>query len=340
MPAELPHVSTSSGLPPPRGVGGYLRHTWAVVRLLWAWRREQQGLDEALREAVLQRDDRLAALGEVAATDDAPALSAFRQTLEAVVAEAAAAALRREAATRAFSTAEVDCRADLDRHDDVVEAAREVLAPLERRLRDLKSRHDTLEQAASARAGQQRSQEARQSRLREAPPEEGEAEARQRTDELKAVQARLAELAEAAERDGAGLAELVEPMTTLHAEVATATQALEAARDARRAARVATDLHLAELGAAVRAAQNHEEALGRRRQAVLMDLGRATLERPDLQLAGRAEATGALERIDRLRVARSELDRERGELDLGPMRFTLLILGACLLALVLFIASR
>lgn len=287
------------------------------------------------------RDEQLAALGRAAASVDAPALSGFRQTLEAVEAEAADAVVRREAAAQALAVGEAEARDTQEQHDRLVEVAREALAPLERRLRELRTRQEALEQAASTRAGQRRNLETRLVRLQEKLADASlEAEGRRAlTDEQADASARLVELEQAALQDEPALAELAEPVAAVRAQVAQAALALEAARDGRRSARMATEARLAELAAALRGAQNHEEALTRRRQAVWVDLGHASLERPEIELAGRQEATAALEQIEQIRTTRTRLERDRAELDRGPMHRTLLAVGGGLLALLLIWAA-
>ncbi len=274
----------------------------------------------------------------MAASLDAPALSGFRQTLTAVEAEAAEAVTRRETAALALAAGESETRAGLEQHDGLVEAAREALVPLERRLRELRSRQEALEQAASTRAGQRRNLETRLARLHEklAEPSLDSEGRRVLAEEQTATETRLAELAEATRQDEPAQAELVEPVAALRAEVAQAADALEAARDARRVTRLSAEARLAELGAALRGAQNQEEALTRRRQAVLVDLGHASLERPELELTGRHEAAAAIDQIEQIRTTRARLERERTELDRRPMHRTLLAVGGVVLALLIW----
>lgn len=336
-PAPPPHVASAADLPAARGLVGHLQHTRAAVRLLWAWRRQLQDLDEALRDAVERRDARVAALGETtAALDPAPpALAGYFDTLQALASEAATATTEREAEAATLAALEQTCRDRLAEEDQRVDAAREVLSPLERRLRELRGRQTELEQAAADRATQRRNQEVRGTRIRErledATLEPAQREALEA--EGDAVAGRLAALAEGAGADEAALAELAGPVAALRAEVATAADALEAARESRRQARLDADERLARQRAVLRAAENAEQALTRRRQAVFVDLGLATLEQPDLDVPGRAAAAGALEHLDRLREARSRLDHERAALDRSAMYRTFLGAGGVVVAL-------
>ncbi|MEZ4465977.1 MAG: hypothetical protein R3F43_16310 [bacterium] len=334
-----PHVASAADLPAARGPMGHVRHAAAAVRLLWVWRRQLQELDDQLRDAVERRDARVAALGEATAALDPPpaALAGYFDTLQALAAESAEAVVIREREAASLASEEQAARERLAAEDARVDAAREVQSPLERRLRELRSRQGELEQAATSRATQRRNQEVRGTRVRERledatlePPQRAALE-----EEAESIVGRLADLAAGAEADELALAELAEPIAQLRAEVATAAEALEEARESRRQARLDTDERLARQRAALKAAENAEQALLRRRQAVLVDLGLATLEQPDLDVPGRAAAAGALEHLDRLRDARSRLDHERAALDRTALYRTVLVGVGVLVGLLL-----
>lgn len=330
-------------MPPAQGVLGHLRHTWAAIGLMRAWRARYQQLDDALRDAVIRRDQQLADLGEAAymlRADLDGEVEEFARTIDDLEGEVDAA----QAAIRQADVALADARRRraeaLDARKAAVNAARDALTLPERDLGARVVRRDTLAREVEALGTRQGEARARQSRLEERLarlPEDDEdrpaliAQVEQARASIDALGARGAEVR-------VEHAAVVEELAPLQAQVDRLTAVHTEALDALRAARQAGDAAVKAAEAEAQACANRHEQRVRRRKAVIVDLARALLQSPNAlpqaPLPERQAAQEAVAAITTLRDARRVVDAERQAYDGSAARRTAIGLGAVMLALI------
>ena len=339
-PSPAPPAKGAAGLPPADGLIGHLRHTWAAIGLIRAWRAQYQQLDDALRDAVIRRDQRLFELGEAAFIVRATLngeIGAFALTVDELDVEVSATQAAVRAAEAALSEARSARDAQLDACKAAVDAARGALNLPERALGARVVRRDTLERevaALGARQGEARARHARLDAQMAALPEDDPDRAALAT-QVEQVIASTATLATRSAEVRAEHARLVEEVAPLHAKVDQLSAAHAAALDAQRTARQAGDAAVKAAEAELVTCTNGHEQRGRRRRAVIIDLARAVLRAPDVALPERPAAEEAVAAIVTLRDARRAIDAERAAYNGSAARRTAVGVGVVLVGLII-----
>lgn len=329
-PADLalsdPPASRAAGLPAAKGPIGHLRYTWAAVKLLRTWRGEYQDLDDALREAVGRRDQRLADLGEAGYAARAELdgeVGAFADTLDDLATTLSAIESRVQARQDTLSDAEQARRHGQSEHAQAVSAARDALQGPSRTLADLTSQEETYQESSSRRAAQtERLRDQLADMASDAP-------------ERDRLTARLDALTAEAQQAQGQYATLRAALKPARAAVAAQQTALEAALNAQREAQLALDTAVERAQAEVRAEENARSTQLARRKAVTIDLARAILQHSTIALPERPPAEEAMQAIATLRAQRARLDAERAAFDGGALRRTAGVIGGLLLLLLI-----
>lgn len=337
------------GLPPPDGVVGHLRYSFAALRLMAAWRRRYRQLDTELRAAVRHRDDALARVGDAALAGTAAGgpdpVSRFADTLSSLAGEQVDATARVDDLRVELAAQEDAQRERLAAIDQEIADLRARMAPLEEDLAARRRRLGELERRAADQAEQVRNLEARRQHLearQEAPDPATTGERARQQEELRTLGERLEALATETAARQADITAQREPVEVLREQVAAHEEQLREVRRKRVAAQQETDAALAEVRTRIADGEQQVAGLADRRRAVLMDLGREVLR---LQHEGvpddvRGEALEALSAIQRLREERAALDEERARFDGGPLRRTTLALLGVVVLLVILLTRR
>lgn len=332
-------------LPNPDGVWGHVTYSVHAVRLMRDWRRELEALDKQLRNAVIERDESLARLGEaMMAAPDARQqadnrVSRFAETLAALDGERATIDGRRETLTIELAAAEADRRARLADHDGQRDALDDEVAPIERALAEQGGRLDDLEQAARDDVELVSNIERRLAHI--TAPETIAAADRDTLALFDEERARIAQRqAEVAARVGPRaleIAALRPPVDELRALVTTLRERREAIVAARQALDASTQAIIEDLRHQRDAEVERLERLDARRRAALVDLGREALHHDDRQDEASQMARASLEAINSLRARRSAVRARRAALDEGPVRRTVgVAVGLGLVALLIW----
>lgn len=305
-----------------------------------AWRARYQELDDALRDAVIRRDQRLADLGEAAylmRADLDGEIEAFAQTVDDLEAEVSAALAAIHEADDQLSGAQQTRAEQLTACKRAVDLAREALTLPERDLSARIVRRDTLDrevEALGVRQGEARARHARlEDRLARLPEDdEDRAGLLEQIEQAQtSTQTLGARGAQVRVEHAAVLEELAPLQTTVNDLTAVHAQAL----DALRAARLAGDAAVKQADAERQACVNRHEQRVRRRKSVIVDLARAVLRAPDVTLPERPAAEEAIEAIASLREARSGIDAERQAYDGSAARRTAYGVAGVVVALII-----
>ncbi|MGK0357771.1 MAG: hypothetical protein ACI9U2_000048 [Bradymonadia bacterium] len=305
-----------------------------------AWRSRYQHLDDALRDAVIRRDQRLVELGEAAflmRADLDSETEAFAQTVDDLEVDVSAAQVAVREAETALSDARHARAARLEACKSAVDVARNALVLPERDLSSRVVRRDTLErevEGVGVRQGEARARcvrlDDRLARLSDDDEERGPIVA-QREQAIATIEALGVRGGEVRVEHAAALVELAPLQAKVDVLVATHSEALDALRAGRQAGDAAVKAGEAEQQAGV----NRHEQRVRRRKAVIVDLARAVLRVPDVALPERQAAEEAIVAIETLRNARSVIDAERQAYDGSAARRTAYGVGGLLLALII-----
>lgn len=326
-------------LAPPEGVWGHVRYSVEAARLIRACRRELMELDKQLREAVIERDESLARLGEamLAAPDvrleAGNRVSRFAETLAALDGERVTIDGRRETLTIELAAAEADRRARLADHEGLRDAIDDELAPLERDLAEQAGRLEELQRAAQDDVELDENLERRLAHITDAETVKAADEGAQAlfAEEQRRIVDRKAEIAA---RIGPRVAEidaLQRPVDELRIRVAALRERREAVVAAREALDASTKAIIEDLRHQRDAEVERLERLDARRRAALVDLGREGLHQDDRQDEASQQARASLEAINALRAGRTAVRARRSALDEGPLRRTVGVTSAVLL---------
>jgi chromosome segregation ATPase len=321
-------TSRAARLPAADGPIGHLRHSWAAIKLLRTWRAEYQALDDALREAVVQRDQRLAELGEAgyAAREQLDGeVAEFARTLDELAVEVEAVDAKLQAAQDAHDAAEQARRHGRLEHEKAVSAARDALQGPARHLAELVAQEETYQRTSSKRAAQT---EALRDQLADLEDIAETAAERER------LRSRLETLQADAQQAKDLYAALRADLKPARAAVEAQQAQVDAALNTQREALLTLDAAVEKAQAAVRAQENARATQLARRKAVTIDLARAILQLSPLDVPERAPAEAAVQAITTLRTDRARLDAERDAFDGGALRRTAWSIGGVLLLLV------